>query len=126
MYRVLVVDDDPAVRRMLAMKLRAEGLECRQAGNARDGLALCAGFKPDAIVLDVHLPDGDGIEVCRRLKGDPALRNIPILLATGEAVRVESRAAGLEAGADDYILKPFSVAEVYSRIERLIRAAAGR
>ena len=126
MYRVLVVDDDPAVRALLAMKLHAEGLECRQAASARDGLAACASFKPDAVVLDVHLPDADGIEVCRRLKADPALRHIPILLVTGEAVQVESRTAGLDAGADDYVIKPFNVREVYSRIERLIRAAQAR
>ena len=125
MYRILVIEDDSILRRLLANTLTPEGYEVIQAFNASLGLDACRREKPDLIVLDVNLPDGDGIDVCRKIKDDPAIRHIPILIMTGEATQVEKRMEGLEAGADDYILKPFSPKELLSRLRNVLKAAAG-
>lgn len=122
MFRILIIEDDPIQRQILLRSLAPEGYECLAAGTAAEGLRLCGASKPDAVVMDVHLPDGNGIALCGRLKGDPALRHIPVLLITGEAAAVEHRVEGLESGADDYILKPFSPRELVSRLRRLLRA----
>jgi len=124
MYRVLVVEDDPILRRLLSTTLAPEGYEVIQAFNASLGLEACRKEKPDIVVLDVNLPDGDGIDVCRAIKDDPSIRHIPILIITGEAVQVEKRMEGLEAGADDYILKPFNARELVSRLKNILKAAA--
>ena len=124
MFRAMVIDDDAAVRKLFRTKLSAEGWECREAANGRDGLEACRREKPDVLVLDVHLPDVNGIDLCRTLKADPELSHIRVLLASGEAIQAKSRTAGLEAGADDYVVKPFSLKEVFARLERLVGKGA--
>lgn len=120
MYRIVVIEDDPIMRSLLSKRLKPEGYDCVLTHNAAAGLKACRSERPDAVLLDVHLPDENGIEVCRTLKKDPALRHIPVLIITGEAAGVEKKIEGLEAGADDYILKPFSTAELLKRLRNIV------
>jgi two-component system response regulator MprA len=116
--RVLVVDDDPPLRRMLARTLTAEGYEVTVAADGGAALAEAERAAPDVIVLDVAMPALDGLAVCRRLrsKGLPT----PILMLTARDA-VPDRVAGLEAGADDYLVKPFAVQELIARLRALTR-----
>lgn len=123
MYRILAVDDDPIVRKVCAKTLVPEGYELMLAVDAGECMKSCAQGKPDLILLDVNLPDGNGIEICRKIKADQKLRHIPILLVTGEALAVESCVDGIEAGAEDYIHKPFTPKELVSRISRILKSS---
>jgi two-component system, OmpR family, response regulator MprA len=116
--RVLVVDDDPPLRRMLKRTLAAEGYEVSVAADGGAALAETERAAPDVIVLDVAMPGLDGLAVARRLrdKGDPT----PILMLTARDA-VPDRVAGLEAGADDYLIKPFAVEELVARVRALTR-----
>jgi two-component system, OmpR family, response regulator MprA len=116
--RVLVVDDDPPLRRMLARTLAAEGYEVTVAGDGGAALVEAERTAPDVIVLDVAMPGLDGLSVARRLrsKGLPT----PILMLTARDA-VPDRVAGLEAGADDYLVKPFAVQELIARLRALTR-----
>ena len=116
--RVLVVDDDPPLRRMLERTLVAEGFDVATAQDGGAALVAAERAAPDVIVLDVAMPGLDGMAVCRRLrsKGLPT----PILMLTARDA-VPDRVAGLEAGADDYLVKPFAVSELIARIRALTR-----
>jgi two-component system response regulator MprA len=116
--RVLVVDDDPPLRRMLERTLAAEGFEVTVAADGGGALAAAERYAPDVIVLDVAIPAPDGLAVARRMraKGLPT----PILMLTARDA-VPDRVAGLEAGADDYLVKPFAVAELVARLRALTR-----
>jgi two-component system response regulator MprA len=116
--RVLVVDDDPPLRRMLERTLVAEGFEVTVAPDGGAALVQAERSAPDVIVLDVAMPVLDGLAVCRRLrsKGLPT----PILMLTARDA-VPDRVAGLEAGADDYLVKPFAMQELVARIRALTR-----
>jgi two-component system, OmpR family, response regulator MprA len=116
--RVLVVDDDPPLRRMLERTLVAEGFEVAVAADGGAALVAAERSAPDVIVLDVAMPVLDGLAVCRRLrsKGLPT----PILMLTARDAVVD-RVAGLEAGADDYLIKPFAVPELVARLRALTR-----
>jgi len=116
--RVLVVDDDPPLRRMLERTLAAEGFEVAVAADGGGALAAAERYAPDVIVLDVAIPAPDGLAVARRMraKGLPT----PILMLTARDA-VPDRVAGLEAGADDYLVKPFAVAELVARLRALTR-----
>jgi two-component system, OmpR family, response regulator MprA len=121
--RVLVVDDDPPLRRMLERTLSAEGWEVTVAADGGAALVAAERSAPDVIVLDVAMPDLDGLAVCRRLrsKGLPT----PILMLTARDA-VPDRVAGLQAGADDYLVKPFAVSELIARLHALTRRRAPR
>lgn len=116
--RVLVVDDESSLTELLAMALRYEGWEIRTAGDGAEALRSAREFRPDAVVLDVMLPDIDGLEVLRRLRADTP--DIPVLFLTAKD-DVADRIAGLTAGGDDYVTKPFSLEEVVARLRGLIR-----
>ena len=116
--RVLVVDDDPPLRRMLARTLAAEGYEVTVAADGGAALAEAERAAPDVIVLDVAMPALDGLAVCRRLRGKGL--PTPILMLTARDA-VPDRVAGLEAGADDYLIKPFAVQELIARLRALTR-----
>ncbi|HEY2772114.1 MAG TPA: response regulator transcription factor [Solirubrobacteraceae bacterium] len=116
--RVLVVDDDPPLRRMLERTLAAEGFAVTLAGDGPAALIATERHAPDVIVLDVAMPGLDGIAVCRRLRGKGL--PTPILMLTARD-GVSDRVAGLEAGADDYLVKPFAIQELIARIRALTR-----
>lgn len=122
MYRILIIEDDHIMRRMLAKTIRSDAHECVEASSAAAGLEACAKERPDMILLDVHLPDGNGIELCRKIKADERLRHIPIVILTGEASSIENKLEGLDSGADDYVLKPFNSKELMSRVKGLLKA----
>ncbi len=118
--RVLVVDDEINIAELIAMALRYEGWEVRQAHTGSKAVTAAREFQPDAVVLDMMLPDFDGLEVLRRMRAtDPG---VPVLFLTARD-SVEDRVAGLTAGGDDYVTKPFSLEEVVARLRGLMRRA---
>ncbi len=118
--RVLVVDDEPTLAEVLASVLRHEGWEVRTAGDGGSAVRTAREFQPDAVILDVMLPDVDGFDVLRRLRADS--RHICVLFLTARDA-VEDRIAGITAGGDDYVTKPFSLEEVLARLRGLLRRA---
>jgi two-component system OmpR family response regulator len=116
--RVLVVDDEPSLCELLSMALRYEGWEVATAQDGTAAVKTAREFRPDAVVLDVMLPDMDGLEVLRRLRADAPL--VPVVFLTARDA-VEDRIAGLTAGGDDYVTKPFSLEEVAARLRGLLR-----
>ena len=116
--RVLVVDDEQMLADLLASALRYEGWEVTTAGTGVAAVRAAREIEPDVIVLDIMLPDFDGLEVMRRIHGRQA--NVPILFLTAKDA-VEDRVAGLTAGGDDYVTKPFSLEEVVARLRALLR-----
>ena len=117
---VLVVEDEGAQREVLHYNLEAEGFDVVMADNGEDALLLVAEEQPDLIVLDWMLPRVSGIEVCRQVKADPATRNIPIIMLSARSEEVD-RVRGLETGADDYVVKPYSVVELLARLRTQLR-----
>jgi two-component system, OmpR family, response regulator MprA len=119
--RILVVDDERAVRESLRRALELEGYEIDLAESGGEALGLLgAGTHPDALVLDVLMPGVDGLEVCRRLRRDG--NQLPILMLTARA-EIENCVEGLDAGADDYLTKPFALEELLARLRALLRRA---
>lgn len=119
--RVLVVDDEPNLTELLSMALRYEGWDVRTAGTGMAAVRAAREFGPDAVALDMMLPDFDGLEVLRRMRAHHP--NIPVLFLTAKDA-VEDRVAGLTAGGDDYVTKPFSLEEVVARLRALMRRTA--
>lgn len=117
--RVLVVDDEVDIRQLVAIKLRKEGFDVLTAENGRQALETALGEAPDLVLLDIALPDVDGLEVCRRIRARLGARapRIAFLSARGQE---SDRAAGLAAGGDDYIVKPFRPAELVVRVRGLL------
>ena len=118
--RVLVVDDEQMLTDLLSMALRMEGWEVRTAGSGFDALTQAREFDPDALVLDIMMPDLDGMAVLQRLRH--AGNDVPVLFLTAKDA-VSDRVAGLTAGGDDYVTKPFSLEEVVARLRGLMRRA---
>lgn len=116
--RVLVVDDEQSITELLSMALRYEGWQIRSAADGQGALRAAREFRPDAVVLDMMLPDMDGLTVLGRLRRE--LPDVPVLFLTAKDA-VEDRIAGLTAGGDDYVTKPFSLEEVVARLRGLIR-----
>jgi two-component system phosphate regulon response regulator PhoB len=117
---VLVVEDEPAQREVLAYNLEAEGFRVVKAENGEEGLMLVDEEAPDIIVLDWMLPNVSGIEVCRRLKTKSETRAIPVLMLSARSEEVD-KVRGLETGADDYVVKPYSVIELMARVRAQLR-----
>jgi two-component system, OmpR family, response regulator MprA len=120
--RVLIVDDDRSLRDALRRALTLGGYETVSAATGKEALTQVAGAGPDALVLDVGLPDLDGLEVCRRLR--QAGNRVPVLMLTARDA-IEDRIDGLDAGADDYLVKPFDVGELKARLRALLRRGGG-
>jgi two-component system OmpR family response regulator len=116
--RVLVVDDEATLAELVTMALRYEGWEVRSAGDGAGAVRIARELRPDVVVLDIMLPDLSGIEVLRRLREQN--QNLPVLFLTARDA-VEDRIAGLTAGGDDYVTKPFSLEEVVLRLRALLR-----
>jgi two-component system response regulator MprA len=115
---ILVVDDEPGVRESLSRALRLERHEVAEAEDGQEALERIAERTWDAIVLDVSMPEPDGLEVCRRLRGMGD--RTPVLMLTARDA-IDDRVAGLDAGADDYLVKPFALRELLARVRALIR-----
>lgn len=123
---VLVVEDEPAQREILAYNLEAEGFAVERAEDGDEALLLFEETEPDLVVLDWMLPGVSGIEVCRRLKSRADTRDVPIIMISARSEEVD-RVRGLETGADDYVVKPYSVVELMARVRanlRRVRPAA--
>ena len=120
--RLLVVEDEANLRKQLASQIRAEGMVVDCAADASEAAYFCREFPLDAAVIDLGLPDLDGVELIRRLRGDGI--SLPILVLTARD-GWEQKVAALEAGADDYVTKPFVMAEVMARLQALLRRSAG-
>src|SRR3989440_9644568 len=120
--RLLVVDDDRALREVLRRALTLGGYEVRLTETGAGALAEVSGSIPDAVVLDVGLPDIDGLEVCRLLRREG--NRVPVLMLTARDA-VSDRIDGLDAGADDYLVKPFDIDELKARLRALLRRSGG-
>jgi two-component system, OmpR family, response regulator len=116
--RVVVVDDEASLTDLLSMALRYEGWDVRSAADGRTALSLVREFRPDVVVLDIMLPDLDGMRVLSRLRSDGI--DVPVLFLTAKD-SLDDRVAGLTAGGDDYVTKPFSLEELVARLRGLIR-----
>ena len=122
--KILVVDDERAVRESLRRALELEGYEIELAGDGQEALLRLATngeTQPDAVILDVLMPGVDGLEVCRRIRR--AGNSVPVLMLTARDA-VENRVSGLDAGADDYVTKPFALEELLARVRALLRRAS--
>jgi DNA-binding response OmpR family regulator len=118
--RILVVDDDPVIQKLLEVNFQMEGYDVATAGDGVEALASVAAERPDAVVLDVMMPKIDGIEVLRRLKADPATSTLPVLLLSARA-QASDIADGLDAGADAYMTKPFDPVDLLERVASLLK-----
>lgn len=117
---ILVIEDEADIQDVLDYNLRQSGHDVVQALRGKDGIRLAREHKPDLVLLDLMLPDLPGTEVCRALKDDPSLRDVPVVMLTAKGEEID-RVVGFELGADDYVTKPFSVRELVLRIRAILR-----
>jgi DNA-binding response OmpR family regulator len=117
---ILVVDDDEEVAKTIQISLTQGGHQVLWAGNGYEALQRARRQRPDLVLLDIAMPEMDGIEVCRRLRGSLATASTPILFLTASS-GIESKIAGFNAGADDYLVKPFDLQELNLRVKALLR-----
>src|SRR5215472_16765292 len=118
--RVLIVEDEPDIAGLLAFHLEREGYQVLRSRHGVDALQQVRARRPDLLLLDLMLPGIDGLEICRRLRQDPATASLPIVMLTAKGEEVD-RVLGLELGADDYIVKPISPKEVVARVRAVLR-----
>ncbi len=118
-HRILVVDDEPSVTDLIAYNLRKALYDVQVAADGREALRLAREYQPDLILLDLMIPEVDGLDVCRELRKSSS---VPVIMITARGEEVD-RVLGLEIGADDYVTKPFSVRELMSRIKAVLRRA---
>ena len=123
MNRILVVEDDPDIADLVRRYLQKGGFDVDVRGSGRDALAAIAALPPDLLVLDLMLPHVNGLEICRIVRSDEKTASIPIIMVTAR-VEESDRIAGLDLGADDYLAKPFSPAELVARVRALLRRTA--
>jgi two-component system, OmpR family, phosphate regulon response regulator PhoB len=120
--RILVVDDEPDVTDLLLYHLKAKGFAAEAVNDPHHSLGVARTFLPDLVILDVMMPDLNGLQVCRLLRADPRLGRVPVIFLTARAEESD-RIQGLETGADDYVAKPFNVKELLLRVETILRRA---
>jgi len=120
-HKILVADDEPDAVELVEFNLKTAGYEVLTAADGEEALKKARAVLPDLIVLDLMLPEIDGLEVCKILRRDPSTSGIPIIMLTAKAAEID-RILGLELGADDYVTKPFSPRELILRIKRLLRS----
>src|SRR5437667_7324553 len=122
--KILVVDDEPDAVEMIEFNLKANGYDVISAAGGEEALRKARALLPKLILLDVMLPEVDGMEVCKILRRDPQTSGIPIVMLTAKAAEID-RVLGLELGADDYVTKPFSPRELLLRVKKLLQRSAG-
>jgi two-component system phosphate regulon response regulator PhoB len=120
--KILIVDDEPDVTDLLAYTLKTKGYSVEAINNPNSSIGLARSFIPDLVILDVMMPELNGIQICRMLRADPKLKQVPVIFLTAKAEE-NDRIQGLESGADDYICKPFSTKELVLRVQALLRRA---
>ncbi len=120
MATILVVEDEPGIRQMLAFAIAGDGHRCIEAADAAQANTVCTGAHPDLILLDWMLPGISGVDFARRIKGDPKTRDIPVIMITAKGDEAD-KVRALDSGADDYITKPFSTNELLARIRAVMR-----
>jgi phosphate regulon transcriptional regulator PhoB len=118
--RVLIVEDEPDIRELVVHHLKREGYQVSAAASGEEALRQVFASPPDLVLLDLMMPAMDGLEVCRRLRQDPATAGLPIVMLTAKGDEVD-RVIGLEIGADDYVVKPFSPKELLARVRAVLR-----
>jgi two-component system, OmpR family, phosphate regulon response regulator PhoB len=120
MARILVVEDEPDIQEVLEYNLKRDGHDVVLTATARDGLRHARERRPDLVLLDLMLPDGSGTELCKTLRQDAATRGVRVVMLTAKGEEID-RVIGFELGADDYIVKPFSVRELLLRVQAVLR-----
>ena len=119
---ILLVEDEPSIVELLSYNLKREGFEVRETGDGEEALLMIRERPPDLVILDWMLPSVSGLEVCRQLRRDPNLQQLPIIMLTARAEE-DDRVRALDSGADDYVTKPFSPSEVIARVRAVLRRA---
>ena len=117
---VLVIEDEPDIRKTIDYNLSKESFKVVQAASIEEGEKALASNKIDVIILDLMLPDGSGLTLCRDIKSEPSTKNIPVIILTAKTEEVD-RVVGFELGADDYVTKPFSVRELILRVKAILK-----
>lgn len=120
--KVLVIDDEVDIVALVRYHLEKAGMQCLEGVDGATALRLIREHRPDLLLLDLMLPGLDGLEICRQLRRDPATAHLPIIMLTAKAEEVD-RVVGLEVGADDYVVKPFSPRELIARVKAILRRA---
>jgi phosphate regulon transcriptional regulator PhoB len=123
--KILIVEDEGDIQEVIAYNLNKEGYGTIAAQDGISALGMARTEKPKMIILDIMLPEMDGLEVCRKIKGDPALSDIPIIMLTAKSEEID-KIVGLELGADDYMTKPFSPRELVARVKAVLRRSGER
>ena len=118
MAKLLIIDDDAHLRESLAEVLELEGFECAQAGAAHAGIEAAKKLDPDVVIMDIQLPDSSGFQICQTLR--KRSRDTILIMMTGRCLSSEEKKQGFELGADEYITKPFDLAELSARIKQLL------
>jgi two-component system phosphate regulon response regulator PhoB len=118
--KILIVDDEADVTELVSYHLKAKGYQVEAINNPNNSLGVARSFQPDLVILDVMMPDLNGVQICRLLRADPQLKNVPVIFLTAKAEESD-RIQGLETGADDYICKPFSTKELMLRVQSILR-----
>src|SRR6266705_6306901 len=116
MKKIVLIEDDPDMYSLIQYNLEKEGFALAGAQTGKGALQLCRRERPDLILLDIMLPDSDGLEICKAIRADPELAHVPVIFLTARASETD-RIVGLELGANDYIVKPFSIRELIARVK---------
>ncbi|MEQ1918570.1 MAG: response regulator transcription factor [Elusimicrobiota bacterium] len=122
--KLLIIDDDAHLRESLAEVLELDGFECHQAGAAKEGIAAATKIDPDAVIMDIQLPDSSGFQICQELRKRSKITIL--IMMTGRFLSSEEKKQGFELGADEYITKPFDLAELSARIKQLLSRNAAK
>ena len=124
MALIYIVEDDTNIREIESFALKNSGYQTQDFGNAKEFYRAVKEKKPDLALLDIMLPDEDGMEILQKLRKNPETKRLPIIMVTAKATELD-RVKGLDLGADDYIIKPFGVMELISRVKALLRRSMG-
>ena len=122
--KLLIIDDDAHLRESLAEVLELDGFECHQAGAAKEGISAAARLEPAVVIMDIQLPDSSGFQICQELR--KRSKTMILIMMTGRFLSSEEQKQGFELGADEYITKPFDLAELSARIKQLLSRNASR